>query len=54
MAPTLRVRCQIQATLGVGLSAGFEAAFCRSNHLTAVIISPLSRELQQVAPGGTS
>ena len=56
MAPTLRDALhQIQATLGVEPFSAQDSkrrfVIAANDHLTAVIISPLSRELQQVAPG---
>jgi len=56
MAPTLRDALhQIQAALGVEPFSAQDSkrrfVIAANDHLTAVIISPLSRELQQVAPG---
>lgn len=56
MAPTLRDSLRrIEATLGVEPFAPEESTrrfvIAANDHLTAVIIAPLSRELQQAAPG---
>ena len=56
MAPTLRDALRrIQATLGVEPFSPPESkrrfVIAANDHLTAVIVAPLSRELQQVAPG---
>jgi DNA-binding transcriptional LysR family regulator len=56
MAPTLRDALRrIQATLGVEPFSPEESkrrfVVAANDHLTAVIIAPLSRELQQAAPG---